>query len=42
MKISLPLLSQLFLICGYAVDILIHQFTHMECSNHTLAILLNF
>ena len=42
MIISLPLLSQLFLKYAYTVDILIHQFTHMEFSNGTLLILLHF
>ena len=42
MIISLPLLSQLFLKYAYMVDVLIHQFTHMEFSNGTLPILLNF
>ena len=42
MRISLQLLSQLFLKYTYTVDILIHQFTHMEFSDGTLPILLNF
>ena len=42
MNISLPLLSHLFLKYAYTVDVLIHQFTHMEFSNSTLPILLNF
>ena len=42
MIISLPLLSQLFLKYAYVFDVLIHQFTHMEFSNGTLLILLNF
>ena len=42
MRISLPLLSQLFLKYAYTVDVLIHQFTHIEFSNETLWILLNF
>ena len=41
-RISLPLSSQLFLKYTYTVDVLIHQFTHMEFSNGTLPILLNF
>ena len=41
-RISLPLLSQLFLKYAYTVDILIHQFSHMEFSNGTLPILQNF
>ena len=41
-RISLPLLSQLFLKYAYMVDVLIHQFTHMEFSNSTFPILLNF
>ena len=42
MIISLPLLSQLYLKYAYMVDILIDHFTHMEFSNYTLQILLNF
>ena len=42
MRISLPLLLQLFLKYAYTVDILIHQFTQMEFSDGTLSILLNF
>ena len=42
MIISLPLLSQLFLKYAYTVNVLIHQFTHMEFANSTLPILLSF
>ena len=41
-RISLTVLSQLVLKYAYALDILIHQFVHMEFSDGTLPILLNF
>ena len=41
-RVSLQQLSQLFLKYAYMVDILIHQFTHMEFSNGTWLILRNF
>ena len=41
-KIFLNVLSQLFLKYAYTLDVLIHQFVHMEFSDSTLLILLNF
>ena len=37
----LNVLSQLFLKYAYTLDVLIHQFVHMEFSDSTLLILLN-
>ena len=42
MGISLHVLSQLVLKYGYTLDVLIHQFVHMEFSDSTLPIVLNF
>ena len=42
MRISIPVLVQLFLEYVYTLDVLIHQFIHMEFSDATLPILLNF
>ena len=41
-RISLPLLSQLFLKYAYMLDALIYQFDHMEFFDGTLPIFLNF
>ena len=41
-RISLPLLSQLFLKYACMLDILIPHFLHMEFSDNTFLILLNF
>ena len=41
-RISLPLLSQLFLKYAYTVDVFIHQYVHKNISDGTLPILLNF
>ena len=42
MRIFLHVLSQLDLKYAYALDILIHQFVHVEFFDCTLPILLNF
>ena len=42
MRISLAVLSELFLNYGKTLDISIHQFVHMEFSDGILSILLNF
>ena len=42
MRISLPVLSELFLKYAYMLDVLIHQFVHLEFSVDTLPIHLNF
>ena len=42
MKISLKVLSQLFLKYAYMLDILIHQFVHIEFVVNYFPILLNF
>ena len=41
-RISLTVLSQLFLNYVCTLDALIHQFVHREFSDGTLSILLNF
>ena len=41
-SISLFVLSQLFLKYAYTLDALIYQFVHMEFSDSTLLVLLNF
>ena len=42
MRISLSVLAQLLLKYAYMLDILIHQFVHMEFSDGILLIFLNF
>ena len=42
MRISLKVLSQFFLKYAYMLDILIHEFVHIEFSVDALPILLNF
>ena len=42
LEFLLEVLSQLFLKYAYTLDILIHQFVHIEFSVDTLPILLNF
>ena len=41
-RISRPVLSQLLLKYAYSLDILIHQFVHLEFSVDSLPILLDF